>query len=350
MSTEDSAVRIFFSPPFVVLHDEILSLLALDPTIHTCLPLLGVSRYWRELVLEKLVAPFSEAAKNGAHGKTGATESWPVLGQDDFLMHIVKTEPYFGNEDPDSETVDLRQYFSPPTFYFLEQGLQRKAIVLSLSHYDSGRRLCTFKPVTEALGKLDFRTPCYEPMKPFIDVAAESHYTCLSGAWFRASDSSSKSRQQDPDTENDWDVELAAAPNRFPPRALDFIADPPLGETATIQRSVKFFRAWKGWKASWRVERHEQVHPTFSFMTSGAPDIHCTLTVRQVTCPLLDLYRPPETHSTDPLDPYEDESDEDYGEEEAEEQNETGGDIAESVDASKAVEKRSCLPASCLVC
>ena len=62
MLTVDSAQSTFFSPSFVVLHEQVLSHLAGDPTIHTCLPLLGVSHYWRKLTLEKLIAEFSHTS------------------------------------------------------------------------------------------------------------------------------------------------------------------------------------------------------------------------------------------------------------------------------------------------
>ena len=45
-----------------MLHEQVLSHLAGDPTIHTYLPLLGVSHYWRTLTLERLIAEFSHTS------------------------------------------------------------------------------------------------------------------------------------------------------------------------------------------------------------------------------------------------------------------------------------------------
>lgn len=48
----------FFTEPFVHLHDIVLDFLAVDPTIHAALPLLGVNRHWRSLTVQRLVREF----------------------------------------------------------------------------------------------------------------------------------------------------------------------------------------------------------------------------------------------------------------------------------------------------
>ncbi|KAL8290384.1 hypothetical protein RQP46_002642 [Phenoliferia psychrophenolica] len=261
----------FFGSPFVVLHEEVLTHLAADTTIHACLPLLAVSRYWRSLVIRKLVGQFARTETKSDEWLEVGKHFEADLGPGEFLK-VVATS--FCPEEGAQDTED-------PRYYFTKEGKNRESILLTLQHFDPKTMLCTFLPAIEELKIAGFLQLCNESGRPYPD--AYKSFAIVSSAWFR------------PAKGKKWDSELAAAPERFPPCGAEIWAEVSDNKNSRVEEEDKKLH-WKDWTASYHTLRID-IDGYRQLVPGMGERVECILAVHDITLPLLDLYRPSKTYS-----------------------------------------------------
>ncbi|KAI5474802.1 hypothetical protein MNV49_002399 [Pseudohyphozyma bogoriensis] len=281
-------------PGFSDVHLQILDQLASSPSIHEILPLLGVNRHFRRLVVDKLVKQYSRTklvkVKETSRGMA-------------YVASYSQGERISVYQSSFCPPQGAMQTDDPRWFLGSKDAPKQAAATLLFDSIDPKTLICTFKPPCPTLemmpsksGKTDkakenarmlaeahfstmeYTLACDEQAKEYSDVPVSFKF--IMSPWFRPAERKAKGVGL-------FGFELGGRPNRFPECGSDWwpeASDEPNGK-------VEFDSKRCTWEIEGFTERADWIGCEATRYGFGL-EVPCMAVIKSLKIPLIDLFCP----------------------------------------------------------